>query len=243
MAPEQFIIFNVVATIVLIIPTMFLSVLVQGATTFGAFEADKGRTRLSFQETIKQSLPYFWRLFGLYALFGTVWAVIVLILAIPGIGLSFLTFGLSTLCIMPMFFLLIPLLIVGYSVLELAQAAIFVDNMTMKASISKAWQMFRINWLVVVVLMLILYFGLAIISMVFVFPMTFPMMLMPVAFETSNDMRTPFMLIFFVFFPFMMLLMTAVQGILMAFFQSAWVVAYRQLDRGQNTPVFVEGNA
>ena len=243
MSESGFVIFTVIATAILIIPIMFLSVLVQGATTFGALEADKGTARLSFRETIKRSLPYFWRLFGLYALFGTAWALVVIGFVALNIGVSFLTFGLGTLCMIPMFLLLVPFLVVGYSILELAQAAIITDDMNMKDAISKSWQMFRINWLAIVLLMLMLYFALTIISMVFVFPLMFPMMLFPIAFETSADLRTPFMLIFFVFFPIMMLIMTAVQGILMAFFQSAWLVAYRQLDRSQITPVFVQGDA
>src|SRR5512146_463663 len=49
MSEPRIIILFVGATFLLMIPLMFLTVLVQGATTFGALEADKGAARLSFQ--------------------------------------------------------------------------------------------------------------------------------------------------------------------------------------------------
>jgi hypothetical protein len=45
---------------------------------------------------------------------------------------------------------------------------------------------------------------------------------------------------FFVFFPIMFLIMYVVQGILMAFFQSAWAVAYMRMSHNANTPIVVE---
>ncbi|MEW6405192.1 MAG: hypothetical protein AB1649_25650 [Chloroflexota bacterium] len=238
---EQFLVIHLVATAILLLPIMFLAVLVQGATTFGALEADKGVAKLGFQETIKQSLPYFWRLFGLYALFGTIWAVVILVFMVVTIGVSFIPF--AALCTMPMFLLIFPLALVGYSIMELAQSAIIVDNLTMQEAISRAWQMFRANVLGIVLLMLMLYFAMSILSSLIVFPLMIPMMFLPVAFENSADIRTPFLLVFFVFFPIMIIVMTVVQGILMALFQSAWLVAYRQLGRGQVTPVLTETNA
>jgi hypothetical protein len=243
----RIIILFVGATFLLMIPLMFLTVLVQGATTFGALEADKGATRLSFQGVIKQSLPYYWRLFGLYALFSMVWLVIVGAFMAVNVGVSLLTLGLGALCMMPMtilfMFLMIPFSIVSYALLELGQAAIVIEHMTLQGALSKAWQTFRANALAVVLLMVMLYFALVAISGIFVFPMMFPMVFLPVAVQSSEDIQTPFALMAFVFFPLLMLLVTVVQGILMAFFQSAWVVAYRQLGRGPATPVLVEAHA
>jgi hypothetical protein len=50
------------------------------------------------------------------------------------------------------------------------------------------------------------------------------------------------MLVFFlVLFPIMMVVMYVVQGILMAFFQSAWAVAYLRISAiDPNTPILVE---
>jgi hypothetical protein len=142
-----------------------------------------------------------------------------------------------------MFVLIFPLALVGYSIMELAQAAIIVEDLTMQDAIKKAWQMFRANFLGIVLLMLMLYFSISMISSIFVFPLMVPMMFLPIWLENSADIRTPFLLIFFVFFPTMMIVMTVVQGILMALFQSAWLVAYRQLGRGQAAPVLAEANA
>jgi hypothetical protein len=239
---EQFLVIHIIVMAILLLPIMFLAVLVQGATTFGALEADKGVAKFGFRATIKQSLPYYWRLFGLYTLFGTIWAGAILVFMVLTIGVSFVV-PLAGLCTVPMFVLIFPLALVGYSIMELAQAAIIVDDLTMQDALKKAWQMFRANILGIVLLMLMLYFAISMISSVFVFPLMVPMMFLPIWLENSADLRTPFLLVFFVFFPIMMIVMTAVQGILMAFFQSAWLLAYRQLGSGQTTAILAEANA
>ncbi len=238
----RFVIFTMVATAILLIPAMFLGVLVQGATTFGALEADKGAGKFSFREGIKGSMPYFWRMFGLYALFGTIWAAVVFALVALNIAGSLVTF-IAPVFLMPLIFLLIPFFLLGYILLQLAQAALIIDNMTMQAALARSWQMFRSNILAVVLLMLMLYVATSIISSIFIFPMMIPMGFLPFAIQSANDVRTPFALIFFVFFPAMTIVMTVVQGILMAFFQAAWVVTYRYLSGRQNTPVVVEAHA
>ena len=131
-------------------------------------------------------------------------------------------------------------MIVGYSVLELAQAAIVADDMGTMDAISHGWKLFRANWLGVILLMVILYFALTMLSSVFMFPMMFPMMLFPMAMESQGNFNNLMLVFFFVFFPIMFVVMYVVQGILMAFFQSAWAVAYMRLSRNANTPIVLE---
>jgi hypothetical protein len=150
------------------------------------------------------------------------------------------TFGLGFICIIPLFLLLIPVLIVGYSVLELAQAAIIADDMGTLESISHGWKLFRANWIGVIVLMVILYFAMTMLSSVFAFPMMFPMMLFPLGMESQGNFNNLMLVFFFVFFPIMILFIYAVQGILMAFFQSAWAVAYMRLSHNANAPIVLE---
>ncbi len=224
-------------------PLMAVSIIAQVITTYGAVKVEQGAEKLSFRELFTESLPYFWRAFGLYFIFGGAWMVIWFVFMIfITFGLT-ITAGLAALCFMPMFMLFIPILIIGYSVLELAQAAIIVDDMGTLESISHSWKLFRANTLHVIILMVILYFALSMLSSIFIIPAMFPMMLFPLAMEMVGNASTVLALFFLIFFPLLMLFSYAFQGILMAFFQSAWAVAYIRLTTvhgGENTPILLE---
>lgn len=219
-------------TFLLMIPIMFVSVLAQSATTYGALKVEKGAAQLAFRELFSESLPYFWRVLGLYFIFGTAWVLLVFsLMVLQTIG-SALTFGLASLCFMPFFLLLFPVALVGYSILELAQAAIIEDDMRTTEAIAHGWKLFRGNVLNVVILMVILYFALYLLSSVVTFPlMIFPMMLMPLGFESQGSFDKIMPVFLMVVFPLMFIFMSVVQGILMTFFQSAWAVAYLQLNK------------
>lgn len=229
------------AIFILMIPIMFVGIIAQLTTTYGAVKVEKGAEKLTFRELLTESLPYFWRVLGLYAIFGGAWLVIWLgFTAVTSVA-SIVTFGLSMLCMMPMFLLFIPLMVVGYSVLELAQVAIVADNMGTLNAISHGWKLFRANILGVVLLMIVLYFGLSILSSIFIFPMMFPMMLFPLGIDSQGNFNNLMLVFFLVLFPIMMVVMYVVQGILMAFFQSAWAVAYLRISViDPNTPILAE---
>jgi hypothetical protein len=153
---------------------------------------------------------------------------------------SMLTFGLASICVMPLFLLLIPVLLVGASVLELAQAGIIADDMGTLNAISHGWNLFRTNWLAVTLLMLILYFGMYFLSMIPAFPMVVPMMLLPLGMESQGGFENFMPVVFFVIFPITFVLMYVVQGILMTFFQTAWAVAYIHLSHNANASIALE---
>ena len=230
----------VALSFIIMIPIMFVGIVAQLTTTYGAVKVEKGAEKLAFRELFSESLPYFWRVLGLYAIFGGTWMLIwFAFMAITAFS-SIFTFGLASLCVMPLFLLAIQILILGYSVLELAQVAIIADNMGTMEAISHGWKLFRANWLSVILLMVILYFALTMLSSIFVFPMMFPMMLFPLGMESQGNFNNLMLVFLFVFFPIMILFMYAVQGILMAFFQSAWAVAYMRLSHNVNLPIVLE---
>ena len=230
----------VALTFILMLPIMFVGIIAQLTTTYGAVKVEKGAEKLAFRELFRESLPYFWRVLGLYAIFGGAWMLIWFGFTAFFMFSTIFTFGLGFICIIPLFLLLIPVLIVGYSVLELAQAAIIADDMGTLESISRGWKLFRLNWLGVILLMVILYFAMTLLSSIFAFPMMFPMMLFPLGMESHGKFNDLILVFFFVFFPIMMFFMYAIQGILMAFFQTAWVVIYMRLNHNANTPIILK---
>lgn len=212
--------------------SMLLGTIAQLTTVYGALKVEQGAEKLSFLGLLNESKPYFWRILGLYAIFVGAWTVLYFAVMFLFMAGSMLTMGLATLCFMPFFLLLLPVMLVGYSVLELAQAAIIADDMRTFHSISHGWKLFRENWLGVTLLMLILYFGLTMLSSVAVFPIMAPMMAFPIMAETQGNINNFMMIFLLVLFPLALFLMVIIQGILMAFFQSAWAVTYLRITRG-----------
>jgi hypothetical protein len=229
--------------LIMMVFVMFVGVVSQLATTYGALQVEKGAEKLAFRKMFNESLPYFRRIFGLFFIFGSAWALLIFsFMAINMFG-SMLTMGLASLCFMPFFLLLFPIAIVGYSVMELAQAAIIADDMGIMDAISHGWKLFRANWLGVILLMVILYFAFFVVISILYFPMMLPMMLLPLGIDAQGDFNNMMILFSVVFFPLMFILLLSAQGILMAFFQSAWAVTYLRLSSNANTSIVAEANS
>lgn len=226
----------------LFIPSAFLGVMAQLAVTHGAVKVERGAENLYFTELFQESLPYFWRVFGLYAVFFGAWMVLLFGLNILISLASVATLGLAALCFVPMFLLFIPVTLVGFTVLEVAQAAIIADNMSLMDAISRGWALFRANVLGLIILMLILYFGMTTISSLFAFPAMIPMMMFPIGFASQGEPNTVMVILFFAIFMLVFALMYLVQSILMAFFQIAWAVAYLRISQTDNSPVMADEN-
>ena len=76
-ANETWVIVAFVAlTFMLMIPIMFVGIIAQLTTTYGAVKVEKGAEKLAFRELFSESLPYFWRVLGLYAIFGGAWMLL-----------------------------------------------------------------------------------------------------------------------------------------------------------------------
>jgi hypothetical protein len=206
-------------------------------TIHGALKVELGAEKLTFRDLFNESLPYFWRVLGLYAIFVGAWMVLYFVFMFFFMAGSIFTFGLSTFLLFPMFLVVLPVLAVGYSVLELAQASIIAGNMGVFRAISHGWELFRKNWLTVSLLMVILYFGMTMISSTLMFPMMIPMMGFPFLMDMQGAVSNSMVGAFFALFLLTMILGLVVQGILMAFFQSAWAVTFLRLTRGENVPV------
>lgn len=239
------VILPLVLMLILIVPSILLQAVAQAGTSYGALQVERGREELAFGEIFRESLPFLLRVMGLYVFFGAAWILVMIVFMILMTGISIFTMGIGMLCMMPFFLLIYPIAFLGYIVLELAQAGIVADDLGMREAIERGWQLFRSNLLAVSVLMLILYFGLTIISSVFIFPMMIPMMSLPMSMNSTGEINQTFFTMLGILFPIMMVVMLVVQGILMAFFQSAWVVAYLRLTTAKTEqPIVVpEANA
>lgn len=131
----------------------------------GAASADSGTESLTFGGLWSESLPYFWRLLGISLLVGLPFFVMgLLLLVVLGLGVfttlqgghlgsggvTALIVGLGgvlmlLLCVIGLLGVLVGLIV------EQAQNALVLENLGVLPGLLRGWQVFRQNWLTVVV--------------------------------------------------------------------------------------------
>jgi hypothetical protein len=106
--------------LVFVVLALFLGTIGRVGLIRGPYQAEQGAARLVFGELFSESMPYFWRVFGLSFLIG----LIFLLLFIPLVLFGVLTGGIGFACLLPLFCILIPVGFAVTVVIEQANAAI-----------------------------------------------------------------------------------------------------------------------
>ena len=213
--------------------------------SLGTLQVEKGSKKLNFGELIKGVLPYFWRILGIFLV---VWVgVILVVMAFLAciVIFSLFTLGIGALCAVPLFILFIPLAILIYAVMEQGVSAVLVDNLRFFDALQRAWELLRKNLGVIALMSIIVYLGSIVVSMIISLPMMIPIFEFILNLEPEPDMQsferlsrnmTLWMLAFSPIY-------AVLQGILLTFMQSAWILTYLRLTRSQKLqplPINVE---
>ena len=205
----------------------------------GTSLAEKGAERLSFGEIWSESLPYFWRIFGLNFL--VVFAIFAII--IPFILLGVVTAGIAFLCLLPVLCLLIPLSWILYIIIEQAQAAIVLEDLGILDGFKRGWQIVKTNPIPTILMSLILGIGSFIIVMIVAIPL---MLAFIPAFMSMSVLRGSLIPIYISFAccALYMPVLILFNGIVTAYIQSAWALTFMQLaGPKEEAPVIIEANA
>lgn len=229
----------VLLILVFVVLAIFLGTIGRVGLIRGTYQAERGAERLVFGEIFSESTPYFWRVFGLSLLIGLLFLFILLPLVLFGA----LTAGIGFVCLLPLLCILIP---VGFAVsviVEQANAAIVLENLSIMDGLRKGWDVVRRNVGTMIVLALILFIGAAVVGFIFAIPIF--VAVVPVIVGAASNNTNP--LWFSVaccalYFPILLLL----TGILTAYIQTVWALAYMRLTAvppQDNAPVIVEANA
>ena len=225
--------------LVFIVLAIFLGTLGRVGLIRGTYQAEQGAERLVFGQIFSESMPYFWRVFGLSLLIGLIFLLILLPLVLFGV----LTAGIGFACILPLICILIP---VGFAVsviVEQANAAIVLENLGIMDGLRKGWDVVRKNIGPMIALALILFIGAAVVGFIFAIPII--VAVVPLIVGAASNTTNP---IWFsiaccaLYFPILLLL----NGILTSYIQTVWALAYMRLTAvppQDNAPVIVEANA
>jgi hypothetical protein len=224
---------------------LFLTVLCSTATTVGVIKGDRQEgADFSFADTVRDSLPLFWRVLGVYLFF--IAAIFLLMLVFMGCmgAATAVTAGLAAICVFPFFFLILPFELIGMIALEQSRAAIVADDRRLLAGLQQGWDVLKRNFLPLCLMGLILYIGLYVIVMLVSSPIYFVMMLVSFQGMSTGGVReaqqafSNMMIAMMVFMPFY----ATAQGIGLTYIRSVWTLSYLRLTRKEEPPLPVEIN-
>ncbi|MDX1378566.1 MAG: hypothetical protein R3307_06940 [Anaerolineales bacterium] len=218
---------------------IFLSTIGRIGLIRGTFQADSGEEKLIFGQLFSESMPYFWRMFGLLLIFSLpililVGALIagVLVFVISAVGgndasvlgiFALIPFMIGCLC------LLIPVMFVVGMIIRQSQNAIVLEDMAVMPSLSRGWEIFRGNLGPIIIMAIILAILGFVAGIVIALPILLVVLPAALAFTFGNgDGASP--IIFMVvcvclYFPVALVL----QGILTSYIESAWTLTYLRI--------------
>jgi len=220
----------------------------------GAGKADAGAETLSFGELWTESLPYFWRMFGLSFLVGLpAFLVMILLLVALAVGayaaitgsapqnsLIAMFIGAVGVFVVVMCCLALIMLVVGL-IVEQSFNAIVLEDRRLLESLGRGWEVFSKNWFSVIligltqwVIRLVVGIGELIINLIIAAPLIIVVIM---AFANNsfsanaagNGMMIPLILTACCTVAILIPLSLLVNGVLLTYLQTMWTLAYRRM--------------
>ena len=210
----------------------------------GTQKADAGAEHIGLAELWDQSLPFFWRVFLLSLLVGLASFVLVIVLIALGFGAAVLTLGIGLICLIPLFCVLALVLWFVGIVIQLAEAAIVIENLSIMDGLRRGWDVVKRNIGPVLIMWLILVVIGFVVGLVIAIPILVAVVPAAIAFAAANAQSTNItwgplivgLLCCVAYYPFLLVL----NGILMAYLQSSWTLTYLRLTRPRENPEIKE---
>jgi hypothetical protein len=237
-------IFIVIGLVVLllVVISVFLGTIGRIGLIKGSYEAEMGVEKLALGELFSASMPYFWRVFGLSFLIGLAF----LLLFVPIVLVGVLSAGVGFLCLLPLICLLIPVGIAVGIIIEQANRAIVLEDLSMFDGLKRGWEISKSNIGPLIMMALILFGITLVLGIIIALPIF--IVVIPTIFAFAMGEGRSFTPLYLavtcicLYAPISWVL----NGILTTFTQSAWTLTYLRLTQKPETletPVFAEPNA
>ena len=230
-AVSTLILIGVLVAIVLLVLVVLFATVGRVGLIRGTVRAEQGAERLTFSELWRDGLTYFWRVFGLNLLIGIIVLFAFVVLFILGIILTVGTIGIFLVCLIPLLCLLVPAMWLVYIIIEQANIALVVENLSITDAIGRGWRVFIDNIGHMIVMGLILTVGVSLIGGAII---GLPLLAVAapavtgIATGVTENIRNGLILsgVFFVIYlPFLLVL----NGILRAYTATGWTLTYLRL--------------
>ena len=231
--------FILLCVVVLLIALITLAISTVGKIGLirGTAQVEGGEQSLIFGQLFSEGMPYFGRVFGLSVLLvlpAFVFAMIVLLMVVPGALAAggdptalFATAPLLICCVC----LFIPLMFVLGMIFQQAERAVVLDDMAVVPALSQGWDIFKKNLgpiILMAIILAVIGFGVGLVIALPIFIIVFPAAF---AYAIGNaQTNTPLYLgavCFCLYLPVLLVL----NGILVAYTESAWTLTYMRLTR------------
>ncbi len=230
------------AALVLIVIFVIIGALGRAGLVRGAWLADDGETGLNFRRLFQEGRTYFWRVLLLGILIFTASRSLIILLVIPTVMATVLTFGLALICLLPLICLLIPVFIAVDVIVQLAIVAITGENLGVMDGLRRAWDVFRSHLGEMIAMVVILVIGAAVVNFFFGLPLLLIMApfisaaLSPVGQIAAGQIAVSLFL-FAMYLPVLLF----VRGLVTSYIDSTWTLTYRRLTgRGPGSPAAAE---
>lgn len=208
----------------------------------GVYKVEGGAPSLMFAELWSESMPYFWRFFGMNFLVGLAF----LLIFVPAILLGVATAGIGFVCLLPLICLLIPVAWAVGVILEQAQAAIVAEELTMMDGFKRGWEIAKSDIGGMIVLSLVLGIGGAIVGFIFALPIVAAVIPGAIGMidYRPGDALPPTAWFTIVCCGLYLPVFIFLNGVLTAYMKTSWALSYLQLTKpSENTPFLPQADA
>jgi hypothetical protein len=244
--------------VVLILWTIQIFLTIVGRTGLirGAYHAEMGVEKLRFGELFRESLGYFWRVFGLSLIVGLpiiVFLVGMVAVLVFDLKLQTTTHGSEIASVLILFFLafcccLIPIMLVIGLYYSQAERAVILENKGVFSALVRGWRVFRENIVGLFAMGLLLGVANMIISIIIGLPALIVVMPLMISFMNGNIQTwQPFIVagaLLCLYTPIAWVL----NGIAISYIQTVWTLIYMSVTKQPvveepNNPIIIEANA
>ena len=197
----------------------------------GVLQAEAGKEKLSFGELLSEVKPFFWRVVGLNLLVGASMLVLALAGVVAFVIIAVVTLGFGVLLLIPLALLAVPLAWAVVVVLEQANVALIVEDISILEALKRAWLVVKAHLAEYLIMVLILILGVGLLGMLVlglpVVLVAAPALVGLVANESNWSMAgiITSAVCFSLYLPFLIV----GTGILRSYIITAWTLTYLRL--------------
>jgi hypothetical protein len=251
----MFIVLGCVLILLIWAVTIFLGTIGRVGLIRGTFQAEEGAEKLIFGQLFSESMPYFWRIFGL-SLIIAIPVLVVLAALIAGLVAFAISAGngndaarVGVFGIVPImigcFCLLVPVMFVVGMIIRQAENAIVLEDLPVMPAISRGWEVFKANLGPIVLMAIILAVLGVVVGLIIALPILAIVVPAALTFALGNQQNWTPMIFAGICLCLYVPVVWVLNGILTAYTESAWTLTYMRLTAKpqDDAPVVVEANA
>ena len=234
---EGFIILAIFFYVIVFAISLVLQIISRSSGTLGVYRAEAGIQPITFMDLLKDGFSYFLRILGISLLAASVYIAFMLVFFACTTIASIATLGLASICLQPLFLLFFPLILLLMTFMEQAEAAVVVDGLSLVDAAKRSYDLVRANLLTFTLLIVVIYFGMTMLSSFIVIPFMIPMFFFMIpGLESGMLDFSNIILLQAIFMAVLLPIMAVVQGVSLTYLKSAMMVTYLRLARPASAP-------